>query len=578
MAYITASVKGKNIGKYIGIGVTDSVYVGETSNSIVPRGLQTLITKSQYDATYNAYQLRQALIVLTLDGVSSNHTYSNTSTSWTPLGTTRTFTDPWLTDRQIVVSDYFNSSNPTTSSINATIKLSKLNYNFRKTSGGDTVQETNDGTATIGTFQIKLNAPPTCNYSYSYDTIMPIVGSTTYRADISNLSAKYGGNVTDISLRIGSQEVHRTSAGSLSIKLNSLGTFEPTIEITDSRGQVGIYRLPSITVVEYIKPALNFEAERCDSRGIVQEEGAYALITAKFGYFDIDGNNLHKPNFYIDGSASGNIIWYENYGYVTGVTNPVNWDNYAPQSPVLLYGLCSNSFSTSKTYTFGIEAIDNYYTGSLITKTLNTGYYTMDVGCAGKAIVFGGAANAPSSQIPSNGLFRCDMDADFTGDVKCNNLNASKIGTDLLNLIYPVGSIYETTKSRSEFNPNTYWGGTWQQIEGRVLIGSGTSDKSYALGGTGGASEVKLSADQSGLPSHNHGTGADGKGFVVSSETPTEHKVASGTSTSYYYWYTQSSSAAGRRTNTGSNDAAPATSAHENMPPYVVVNIWKRTA
>lgn len=470
MAYLTVQVNGKNLGKKMGIGVSDSIYVGDSNNSIVPRALQTAITKSLYDDTYNAYQLRQVLMTITFGGTTTNHTYSTTATSWTPLGTTRTFNDPWLTDRQIVVSDFFNSSNPTVASINATLKLSRLNYNFRKTSGGTSVSDSYEGTATIGSFQVKLNAPPTCSYSYHYDTVIPIVGSTTYTATISSLTAKYGGNITDVCLRIGSQEVHRTSTGNLSIKLNATGTFSPVIEITDSRGQVGTYTLPSITVVEYTKPTLTFDADRCDNRGIIQEEGAYALITAKFSYFDAGGNHLLEPNFYIDGEPSGDITWYENYGYVSGVSNPVDWNNYAPSTPVILYGLVTETFSTSKTYTLGIEPNDDYYTGALITKTLNTGYYTMDVGCAGKAIAFGGAANTPASQVPNNGLFRCDMDANFTGNLKKNGTDVSVVGhkhthsdiTDWLNYTHPVGSVI---CMGSNTNPGNTLGGTWTLID-----------------------------------------------------------------------------------------------------------------
>ena len=470
-SYLTLYVNGSKLGKKIGLAVTDSVTVGDRNASIVPNALQPKLTNSLYSDTYNAYQLRQVLITLTFGGTTTNHTYASaSSTSWTPLGTIRTFNDPWQTDREIVVSDYFNSSNPTVSSLTGTLKLSKLNYYLRNKTDGSTFTESYSGTATIGTFTVKLNAPPTCSYSYSYDTVIPIVGSTTYTASISSLSAKYGGNITDVCLRIGEQEVHRTSDGNLAIKLNAVGSFEPKIEITDSRGQVGTYTLPTIDVVEYSKPTLNFTAERCNSSGIVEEEGAYALITAKFGYFDAGGNCLLKPNYYLDGSSSSNITWYGNYNFTSGVSNPVNWSNYAPDSPVTLYGLCNTSFSTSRTYTLGLEPRDNYYTGALITKTLNTGFYTLDVGNAGKEVVFGGAANTPSSQVPSNGLFRCDMDANFTGNLKKNGTDVSLVGhkhthsdiTDWLNYTHPVGSVI---CMGSNTNPGNTLGGTWTLID-----------------------------------------------------------------------------------------------------------------
>lgn len=49
--------------------------------------------------------------------------------------------------------------------------------------------------------------------------------------------------------------------------------------------------------------------------------------------------------------------------------------------------------------------------------------------------------------------------------VESDNMNEIKsaINTGLLNLIYPVGTYYET--SDTDFDPNTSWGGTWEVVE-----------------------------------------------------------------------------------------------------------------
>lgn len=53
-----------------------------------------------------------------------------------------------------------------------------------------------------------------------------------------------------------------------------------------------------------------------------------------------------------------------------------------------------------------------------------------------------------------------------------NSLNIS--GTSILNMFYPVGSIYQTIDDG--FNPNIRWGGTWELIEeGRFLQATETS-------------------------------------------------------------------------------------------------------
>ena len=47
-----------------------------------------------------------------------------------------------------------------------------------------------------------------------------------------------------------------------------------------------------------------------------------------------------------------------------------------------------------------------------------------------------------------------------------------KISQEILNIIYPVGSIYMSTNST---NPSTLFGGTWKQIKDRFLLACGDS-------------------------------------------------------------------------------------------------------
>lgn len=117
------------------------------------------------------------------------------------------------------------------------------------------------------------------------------------------------------------------------------------------------------------------------------------------------------------------------------------------------------------------------------------------------------------------------------------------------NSIYPVGSIYMSTNST---NPNTLFGGTWQQIQGRFLLAAGGG---YSAGATGGEATHKLTVSE--MPSHSH---------TVSSHWTTLH-AGSGTAR-----YSDSGSATLTTSSAGGN------AAHNNMPPYLVVYIWKRTA
>ena len=66
----------------------------------------------------------------------------------------------------------------------------------------------------------------------------------------------------------------------------------------------------------------------------------------------------------------------------------------------------------------------------------------------------------------------------------------------LLDWIYPVGSIY---MSANNANPGTLFGGTWQQIQGKFLLGASSG---HTAGSSGGAETVNLSVAQ--LPAHTH--------------------------------------------------------------------------
>lgn len=81
--------------------------------------------------------------------------------------------------------------------------------------------------------------------------------------------------------------------------------------------------------------------------------------------------------------------------------------------------------------------------------------------------------------------------------------------SELLDLLYPVGSIYTSVNSVS---PDTFLGGTWERIQDTFLLASGTS---HAPGTTGGSESQQVSvsgtvggttltAAQSALPQHAH--------------------------------------------------------------------------
>ena len=84
-----------------------------------------------------------------------------------------------------------------------------------------------------------------------------------------------------------------------------------------------------------------------------------------------------------------------------------------------------------------------------------------------------------------------------------------KLSQEILNVIYPVGSVYLTI---NDVNPQTLFGGTWVKCSGGFIYGStgtGTSGDngngsgtSVSSSGSGNTGSTALSVSQ--MPSHNH--------------------------------------------------------------------------
>ena len=94
--------------------------------------------------------------------------------------------------------------------------------------------------------------------------------------------------------------------------------------------------------------------------------------------------------------------------------------------------------------------------------------------------------------------------------MEIENLKLQKQIDELIDKIYPIGSYYET--SDGNFNPNTSWGGTWNQdSRGLVTVGAydegnvrPDNDRLYITQGeVYGEVEHTLTVDE--IPSHTHG-------------------------------------------------------------------------
>lgn len=125
---------------------------------------------------------------------------------------------------------------------------------------------------------------------------------------------------------------------------------------------------------------------------------------------------------------------------------------------------------------------------------------------------------------------------------------------DFINTIYPVGSIY---MSVSGTNPSVLFGGTWEQIKDTFLLSAGDE---YEAGSIGGEKEHVLTLTE--MPNHRHGVANyNENGAELTDRSP----VLLGQTRTGWEGSAFTSYEGGGK-------------AHNNMPPYLTVYMWKRTS
>lgn len=124
-----------------------------------------------------------------------------------------------------------------------------------------------------------------------------------------------------------------------------------------------------------------------------------------------------------------------------------------------------------------------------------------------------------------------------------------------------------------------YGGTTWVLHAGYFLYGAATGVSQGMPQADGGEASVALTSAQSGLPAHNHPTGANGERFQTRPRDSGTAAEQGGTIAGTGYYYPKSTMPGwGSLANTGNSDAQDAAEAHNNMPPYKNVYIWERVA
>lgn len=362
---------------------------------------------------------------------------------------------------------------------------------------------------------------------------------------INGAAGAYGSTISSYSISGGGYS--STASSFTTGLLAASGTITFTAKVTDSRGRVSDAKTVSISVVAYSAPSFSsYISQRATSAGVINDDGTYIRGLISFSYATCSSKNtITCATYYKKSSAT-------------------SWTN------------ANKSFSSGTAFTFGGGAIStessydvkytitDAFTTITIIDMVSTASVLMDFKAGGKGIAIGKVS-----------------EKDKTLEI-ADSWELEVHGKKLIDYIYPIGSIYLSVNSTS---PATLFGGSWTQLKDRFLLGAGST---YSSGATGGAATHKLSVAE--MPSHAHDTpffnnmtnngemksdfiGVFGKGVTASQAL----KDTGQTSTMEMWWINQTNTAEG-------NEWAYLTSAkgsgsdHNNMPPYLVVYMWKRTA
>ena len=337
--------------------------------------------------------------------------------------------------------------------------------------------------------------------------------------------------------------------------------------VTDSRGNTTVETV-EVEALAYAPPTIT-EASvyRCDDALLAADDGVHIAARATAGCTSLNGENtvtLTAAYKALDAADYGAEVTLQ-----SGVTGMVTG---------------SADISTMQSYMVRLTATDKVGNSVTYIKTVPTKSVTFHLKSGGKGASFGSYAQTD--------CLHCEWGAEFAGDVSI--AGALKVGdktladiiksvvTPLLpsvltiDAIYPVGSIYMSVTENAD--PEALFPGTyWERIAGKFLLAS--SEGLYAVGTEGGEASVTLTASQ--MPSHTHG-GSIGSGGEHShsfsgnqSGGSSQTAEGKGASDSHYTFYT--STDGGHSHSLGISEAGGGGS-HNNMPPYLVVHMWKRIA
>jgi hypothetical protein len=336
------------------------------------------------------------------------------------------------------------------------------------------------------------------------------------------------------------------------------------------------------SIVGYSPPTVTaLSVHRCVSAtdGTESDQGNFTQVTYGYKIHNIANSGKNAKNIVLKYKKSSESAW---------TTKNLTASAYTGNGSVIIETSPDNSYDFLFTVSDSISSSEK-------STSVSTGYCIYHIPASGKGITFGGIAESDGFNVKMPATFSGSINSsgNYTGKYVTGTWLQTTQATDLgkkpgkvavidesgwiysralssliLEAVYPVGSIYMSVNSTS---PATLFGGTWVQIKDRFLLAAGTT---YKAGATGGEATHTLTADE--MPGHYH------DGLYYSYQDTKNLVTLNGGTESYHIPWGSSSHPGDYGAGSGAKELLTGSTgggaAHNNMPPYLSVYIWKRTA
>ena len=410
------------------------------------------------------------------------------------------------------------------------------------------IVETYNGSTYIGvsSVQMTLAVPSSVVPTLSVATSDPTNVSATYggylqlrsklKVDLTASGAQ-GSTIKAYSIKLGDFYAVSSASGTTDY-LPTAGSLTLTCTVTDSRGRTAT-ETQTITVLAYSKPTISdISAARCNSDGTANRMGDYGKVTFSGAITAL--SNKNTAAYAVQYREVGTENWSNAGSAAAG--------NYAPAGAYVVFAA-----DKSKRYEVRVVATDAFEAIGSAVRDLPAAYALLHHAKHLLSMGIGRLCDkANALQVGLKAYF--DEDVEIAGTLKLS-------GKTLVDLIYPVGSVYISFNNKAD--PSVLFGGTWERIRNRFLW---AADEYGVMGATGGEESHTLTEAEIAPHKHAMAYGPD------SSEGSTgfSYGIAAGSATN-------SAGGRGYESNLGTFSAGGG-QPHNNMPPYLAVYTWKRTA